>query len=227
MSDIVLVSGHWPLDISFAINTKKTIEYYCSLHNYDFYYDEQQPTEIDLHHLHFRRCDILKRAASKFPIAKWFVWLDTDVFVNRMDTTIESVIDLSDTNILYHFFYETERNKLNVNTGVKFVSREAIKIESEIWDLRNDDLWKRFPYEQKVINEKIIPEYSDRIIIHEPYVLNCLHRFYPIKDGLFVHLCAESNEYRNKVMDLLIERGLNYNILATRFTVGGRRKIWW
>ena len=147
--------------------------------------------------------------------------LSTDILTtitgkaNQVTTYIRDV-----TNVLLS-------NKLNVNTGVKFVSREAIKIESEIWDLRNDDLWKRFPYEQKVINEKIIPEYSDRIIIHEPYVLNCLHRFYPIKDGLFVHLCAESNEYRNKVMDLLMERGLNYNILATRFTLGGRRKIWW
>jgi len=225
-SDIVLVSGHWPLDISFAINTRKTIDYYCSLHNYDFYYDEQQPTEIELHHLHFRRCDILKRAASKFPNAKWFVWLDADIFVNRMDTTIESVIDLSDTNILYHFFYETERNKKNVNTGVKFVSREAIKIESDIWDLRNDDLWKRFPYEQKVINEKIIPEYSDRIIIHEPHIMNCLDRLYPIKDGLFVHLCARTTEYRNNIMNLLMEKGLNDKILVTKITLSGRIKIW-
>jgi hypothetical protein len=225
MSDIVLVSGHWPLNISFPINTKKTIDYYCSLHNYDFYYDEQQPTEIELHHLHFRRCDILKRASHKFPNGKWFVWLDTDIFVNRMNTTIESVIDLSDTNILYHFFYETEKNKFSVNTGVKFVSKEGINIESEIWNLRNDDLWKKFPYEQKVINEKIIPQYSDRIIIHEPHILNCLDRLYPIEDGLFVHLCARTNEYRNKIMDLLMEKGLNDKILVKRFTLSGRTKI--
>lgn len=224
-SDIVLVSGHWPLDISFAINTKKTIEYYCSLHKYNFYYDTVEPSEKEVYHLHFRRCDILKRAAIEFPNAKWFVWLDTDIFVNRMDLSIESVIDLSDTNILYHLFYETEKNKIIVNTGVKFVSKEAISIESEIWDLRNDDLWKQFPYEQKVINEKIIPEYSDRIMIHDPHILNCIDSIYPIKAGLFVHLCARTNEYRNTVMNLLIEKGLNDKILTSKITLFGRRKV--
>lgn len=224
-SDIVLVSGHWPLDISFAINTKKTIEYYCLLHNYNFYYDTIEPTETEVHHLHFRRCEILKRAAIEFPTAKWFVWLDTDIFVNCMDISIESVIDLSDTNILYHLFYETERDKLNVNTGVKFVSKEAIKIESEIWDLRNDPVFKQWPFEQKVINKKIIPEYSDRIMIHDPHILNCIDRIYPVKDGLFVHLCARTIEFRNTIMSALIDKGLNNKILTSKLTPAGRTKV--
>ena len=222
-SDIVLVSGHWPLDVEFAVNTRKTIEYYCSLHNYDFYYDEVEPIDKEVHHLHYRRCEILKRAALRFPNASWYVWLDTDVFVNRMEVRLESVIDLSDTNILYHLFYE-KPNEVNhrvwdfkydietenkVNTGVKFVSREAIKIESDIWELRDDEIWKKFPYEQKVMVEKIIPENLDRIVIHDPYILNCTEQFYPIQNGVFVHLCGRTEEFRDRFMKEVLINGLN------------------
>jgi len=225
--DIVLVSGHWPLDVEFAVNTRKTIDHYCALHDYDFYYDDLEPLEKEVHQLHYRRCEILKRAALRFPDAKWFLWLDTDVFVNRMDLRIEETIDLSDNNILYHLFYERPeraypsvwrfqyeiQTKNKVNTGVKFVSQEAIKIESDIWDLRNDKMWRRFPYEQRVMVEKIIPENLDRIIIHQPYVLNCLEYFYPIKDALFVHLSGRTESYRCDFMKKLLESGLNDKVL--------------
>ena len=225
--DIVLVSGHWPLDVDFAINTRKTIDHYCNLNDYDFYYDEFEPLEKEVHQLHYRRCDILKRASLRFPDAKWFVWLDTDVFVNRMDLRIEETIDLSDGNILYHLFYERPeedypsvwdfkyriKTENKVNTGVKFVSQEAIKIESDIWDLRNDRIYKRFPYEQRVMVEKIIPENLDRIVIHQPYVLNCYERFYPIQDALFVHLCGRPEIYRKEFMEKLLKNGLNDKVL--------------
>jgi len=228
-SDIVLVSGHWPLNTSFAINTRRTIEHYCLLHNYDFYYDDVHPLEVGVHHLHYRRCEILNRAAIKFPDARWFVWLDTDIFVNRMEFRIESVIDLSDNNILYHLFYEKPEEKYprvwnfkydiigshNINSGVKFINRDAIKIESDIWDLRNDNKWKKFPYEQRVMVEKIIPENFDRIIIHTPYILNCIDLFYPIQDALFVHLCGRSEKFRNTFMAELLEKGLNDKQLLT------------
>ena len=221
--DIVLVSGHWPLNVEFAVNTRKTIDYYCSLNDYDFYYDELEPLEKEIHQLHYRRCDILKRASLRFPDAKWFVWLDTDVFANRMDLRIEETIDLSDRNILYHLFYEKPEKdyphvwdfkyeietKNKVNTGVKFVSQEAIKIEADIWDLRNDKMWKRFPYEQRVMVEKIIPENLDRIVIHQPYVLNCFQYFYPIQNALFVHLCGRSEIYRKNFIKSLLKNGLN------------------
>jgi len=225
--DIILVSGHWPLDVEFAVNTRKTIDHYCTLHDYDFYYDEVEPVEKKVHQLHYRRCDILKRASSRFPDAKWFVWLDTDIFVNRMELRIEEAIDLTDSNILYHLFYERPEKAYpsvwnfkygietenKVNTGVKFVSQEAIKIESDIWDLRNDTTWMRFPYEQRVIVEKIIPENLDRIVIHQPYVLNCLEYFYPIQDALFVHLCGRFEPYRQDFMRKLLKNGLNDKLL--------------
>jgi len=227
-SDIVLVSGHWPLDVEFAVNTRKTLEHYCSLHDYDFYYDEVKPTECENRHLHYRRCDILQRASVIYPKAKWFVWLDTDIFVNRMGLRIESVIDLSDENILYHLFYENPNEdpngwnfkydietKYKINSGVKFVSREAIKIELDIWELRNDGIWMEFPYEQKVMVEKIIPENFDRIIIHDPYTLNCIEQFYPIEDALFVHICGRDNQFRNKLMNGVLKKGLNNNRLLS------------
>jgi galactosyl transferase GMA12/MNN10 family len=204
-SDIILVSGHWPLNIFFATNTRKTIEHYCSIHGYQLYYDEIPPTEIGIHHLHYRRCVILGRAALKYPNAKWFVWLDSDVWVNRVDLKIESAIDLSDTNILYHLFHEKPW-EYPVNTGVKFVSREAIKIESHIWELRNEKRWRKFPFEQKIMCEKIIPQYSNRIIIHSPYILNCIDRLYPVQNAVFVHLCHRSENFRNGFMNELLSR---------------------
>jgi hypothetical protein len=127
-SDIVLVSGHWPLTVEFAIKTRLNIQHYCNIHKYDFYYDEVEPAEKEVYALHYRRCEILKRASIKFPNAKWYVWLDTDIFAYRMDLRIESAIDLSNSNILYHLFHEKPWD-YKVNTGVKIVNHKAIKIE--------------------------------------------------------------------------------------------------
>ena len=198
-SDIVLVSGHWPLTVEFAIKTRLNIQYYCNIHKYDFYYDEVEPAEKEVYALHYRRCEILKRASIKFPNAKWYVWLDTDIFAYRMDLRIESAIDLSDNNILYHLFHEKPWD-YRVNTGVKFVNRSAIKIESNIWELRKKIKWQKFPYEQKVMCEKIIPENIRKIVIHDPYKLNCVETLYPIKNAIFVHMSNRTEEFRNNMM---------------------------
>ncbi len=206
-SDIVLVSGHWPLTIEFAIKTRQSIAHYCSICQYDFHYDEVEPTEKEVHALHYRRCEILQRAALKFPRARWYVWLDTDVFAYRIDLRIESIIDLSDTNTLYHLFHE-KPFPFCVNTGVKFVNRDAIKIESDIWELRKEKIWQQFPYEQKVMCDKIIPEHRNRIVIHDPYILNCIEKLYPIDNALFVHMTGRSERFRDNFMRKMSENGL-------------------
>lgn len=217
-SDIIIVSGHYPTNIKFTEDTKKTIENYCNIHGYTFYYDQIPPIEKEHRHLHYNRCSILERASIKYPDAKWFLWLDTDVFVNRTDIRIESVIDLSNTNILYHLFHERPYS-YPVNTGVKFVNKEAIKIESDIWKLRNDRRWGKFPFEQKVMSEKIIKEYKNRIIIHDPYILNCIEKFHQVQDAVFVHLCSRSEDFRNKFMgELLNEKQLGEEPLISNYT---------
>jgi hypothetical protein len=175
------------------------------MHGYQLYYDEVPPTETRTHHLHYRRCVILGRAALKYPNAKWYVWLDSDIFVNRVDLKLESAIDLSDQNILYHLFHEKPW-EYPINTGVKFVSREAIKIEACIWELRNDKRWRQFPFEQKIMCEKIIPHYSSRVVIHDPYILNCIDSLYPVHNAIFVHLCHRSEHFRNRFMSELMSR---------------------
>jgi hypothetical protein len=211
-SDIVIVSGHYPSTVKYVQLTKKTVENYCNLHGYFFYYEDTPPVETELHHLQYNRCEILRRAHLKYPESTWFIWLDSDVFVNRVDIRIETVIDLSDTNILYHLFHEKPWS-FDINAGVKIVNKDAIKIESEIFEYRNEDEWKKFPYEQRVMCEKIIPKYKDRILIHDPYVLNCIEQNYKIRDSLklyrideaiFVHLAGRSEEFRNKFMGILL-----------------------
>jgi hypothetical protein len=202
-SDIVLVSGHWPLTVEFANKTRQSIQNYANLHKYDFHYDEIEPIEKEVSALHFRRCNILQRASIKFPNAKWYVWLDTDIFAYRTNLKIESAIDLSDTNILYHLFHEKPWTYC-VNTGVKFVNRNAIQIESNIWNLRNEPGCNEFPYEQKVMCEKIIPKYQDRIKIHDPYILNCIEQLYPINNAIFVHMCYRKEKERNHLINKFI-----------------------
>jgi len=203
-SDIILVSGHYPLDKKFAKHTKKSLEDYCDLNGYKLYYDETPPVKKEIHHLHYNRCVILKRAEIEYPDAKWFVWIDTDVWVNRFDIRIELVIDLSDPNILYHLFHEKPWD-YKVNTGVKFVSKEGVKIEDGIWNMCDDVKWKMFPYEQKVMAEYIVPIYNNYVRIHDPYVLNCIDKIYPIEDAIFVHLCNRPEDFRNRFMDEIFE----------------------
>jgi hypothetical protein len=48
--------------------------------------------------------------------------------------------------------------------------------------------------------EKIIPENFDKIIIHDPYRLNCIEILYPIKNAIFVHMSNRTEEFRNNMM---------------------------
>lgn len=201
---IVFISGHYPFDIYYAQQTRKSFEDYTSRHGYGFYYEESKPLETTHHALHFRRCEIIQKAYIEYPSAQWFVWVDSDVYVNRPELTLESQIDLSDTNILYHLFHERPWG-CPINTGVKIVNRYAIELEKEVWSLRNTQPWKKFPYEQKTIAEYILPKIPGKYIIHDPYMLNCITKLYPdkVEDALFVHMCTLSNEERNAIMSFL------------------------
>jgi hypothetical protein len=144
----------------------------------------------------------LSNAAKKFPDAKWFVWVDSDVYVNinKKHLSLESQIDLSNENILYHTFHEAPWGCYPINTGVKIVNRKAIHYEEEMWSLRNTSPWNQFPYEQKTLYEYIFPKLNkDQYTINDPYILNCIIEAYPTKinEALFIHMCAMSEENRN------------------------------
>jgi hypothetical protein len=207
MSNIVIVSGHYPKDTYYSIKTREIIQDYASFHKYDFYYDEDEPIETYNSSLHFRRCESIRKASLKFPNANWYLWLDSDVYVNfRIENArIEEFINLNDNNKLYHLFHESPWGSYPINTGVKFVNKKALKFEEEVWELRNTAPWNEFPFEQKTIYEYILPKLtSDQYIIHDPYKLNCIIKAYPrkIKDALFLHMCAMTTEDRNNYIDL-------------------------
>ena len=69
MKNIVIVSGHHPSETLYAQKTRKIFEKYTSLHNYDFYYDDQPALETQQHCLHYKRCESLRKASEKFPNA--------------------------------------------------------------------------------------------------------------------------------------------------------------
>ena len=209
MCTIVFVSGHYPNNTYNANKTKESIIKYTSIHNYGFYYNNEEITETYVSSLHFIRCMTLSNAAKKFPHAKWFVWVDSDVFVNnnKKHLSLESQIDLSNENILYHTFHEAPWGCYPINTGVKIVNRKAIYYEEEMWSLRNTSPWNQFPYEQKTLYEYIFPKLNkDQYTINDPYILNCIINAYPTKinEALFIHMCGMSEQERNILISRVI-----------------------
>lgn len=190
---ICLVSGHYPSGVLFAELTRISVEEYSKIHGYDFYYDSETQVPFEVAELHFRRCLLLQKASKAFPDAEWFVWLDTDIYVQKMDQRIEEFIDLSNPEILYHLFHEKPKG-YPVNTGVKLVHRKAIPWEQEIHDRRHNC---PFPYEQKVVIDYILPKYENHVIIHDPYYLNCILGKHDTSEALFVHVCGNSEANRN------------------------------
>ena len=75
------------------------------------------------------------------------------MYVNKPDIKVETQIDLTNDNILYHLFHEAPWGCYPINTGVKFVNKDALAFEDCVWDLRNTHPWNTFPWEQKTIYE--------------------------------------------------------------------------
>jgi len=151
----------------------------------------------------------LVNASKKFPEAKWFVWVDSDVFVNTKNQhlSIESQIDLSNEDILYHSFHEAPWGCYPINTGVKIVNKNAIKYEEEMWNLRNTSPWNDFPFEQKTLYEYIFPKLnSNQYTINDPYVLNCIIAAYPDKteNALLLHMCSWDENQRNEYIKNIV-----------------------
>ena len=124
--------------------------------------------------------------------------------MNDYGVKVEDVLDLTDNRILYHLFHEAGGwGQFPINTGVKFVNREALEWEKTTWELRNTEPWNQYPFEQKTIYEYVLPLIGiDRYIIHDPYLLNCIIKAYPdrVEKSIFAHMCASSEEERNNIM---------------------------
>lgn len=207
---IVFVSAHHPIDTYFAQKTRESMLSYANRHGYGFYYDEEIPTEIEKHQLHYRRCVSLQKASYVFPTSRWFVWVDSDVFVNRKELPIETIIDLQNPYILYHLFHEKPWS-FPINTGVKIVNRDALIFESEMYKLRNTAPWNEFPYEQKNLAERVLPTIPGYYKIHDPYTLNYI-LYQPItkeifspNDAVFIHMCTRTTEQRDRIMRIVSE----------------------
>ncbi len=193
---ICIVSGHYPSGVLFAELTRNVLQEYAAIHKYDLYYDSETPVPHLIPELHFRRCLLLKKAGEMFPDAEWYIWLDTDIYIQAMDKRIEEFFNLSDPTILYHVFNEKPWG-YPVNTGVKLVHRNALHWEDEIYGLReNCD----FPYEQKLVIEYIVPKYGDQVLIHDPETMNCLYGTHDHTKALFVHVCSRSQVNRNLII---------------------------
>lgn len=193
---ICIVSGHFPGGVLFAELTRNILREYATIHQYDLYYDSETPVPKVVSELHFRRCVLLKKASEAFPDAEWYIWLDTDIYIQAMDKRIEEFVDLSDPKILAHYYNE-KPYKFPVNTGVKLIHRSVIHWEDEIYAQRENC---PFPYEQKVVIDYIVPKYGDRLLIHDPDTMNCIYGTHDHEKALFVHVCGRSEVNRNLII---------------------------
>jgi hypothetical protein len=176
------------------------------MHGYGFYYDDSPPETEKIEDIYYKRCLSVQNAFKKYPQSRWFIWVDSDVYVNKYNLRVEDQIDLSNNNILYHLFHEKPW-PFPINTGVKFINRDALNIEKELYEMRNTHPWNQYAFEQKAMIEYVMPRYSDRIIIHDPYVLNCLERNYGLevaKQALFVHMAARTEDERNEMVNQIV-----------------------
>ena len=195
-SKICFVSGHYPKGVFFTDLTKRLLVNYCNLNDYDLYYDDFTKVDHVISEFHFRRCLIIKKASEAFPNADWYIWLDTDIYIKTPEKRIESFIDLNQSNILYHLFHEKPW-EYPINTGVKIVSKNALKIEDEIYSMR---MGCPFPYEQKIMVDYVLPKYNNQIIIHDPENLNSIYRIHDNTNALFIHVCNTSELDRNLII---------------------------
>jgi len=193
---ICIVSGHYPNQVLYAKMTRLILDQYCKLHQYDFYYDAETPVPLITSEYHFRRCLLLTQASEAFPECHWYVWLDTDIYVQCMHRRIEECIDLSDPTILYHVFHEKPW-LYPVNKGVKFIHKSVIHWEKEIYSKREEC---PYPFEQKLVIDYIIPTYGNKVKIHDPEKLNCLYKVHDPKSALFIHVCSYQQFERNLII---------------------------
>lgn len=193
---ICIVSGHYPDGVLFAKLTRNILEEYAKFHQYHFYYDSDTPVSMVHSELHFRRCLLLSKASEVFSECDWFLWLDTDIYIQNMHRRIEEFIDLSDPHVIYHVFHEKPWYH-PVNTGVKFVHKTAIQWENEIYSKR---VGCPYPYEQKLVIDYLIPKYGSQIKIHDPEKLNCIYRLHDSSKALFVHVCNYNEVNRNLII---------------------------
>jgi hypothetical protein len=193
---ICIVSGHYPDGVVYAKMTRLILEQYCKLHHYDFFYDAETPVAMITSELHFRRCLLLTKASEVFRECDWFLWLDTDIYVQDMHKRIEECIDLSDSKVYYHVFHEKPW-LYPVNTGVKFIHKSVIHWEKELYAKRQGC---PYPYEQKLVIDFILPTYGNKVKIHDPEKLNCLYKVHDATSALFVHVCSYQQFERNLII---------------------------
>lgn len=204
---IVIFQGMFPVQ-DYTKLCSASVSAYAKRHGYNYFWDESEPQEEDkeLPQLHFRRSYIIRKAAAAFPDAIWFVWLDSDVYVQNQDIPLQSLVDLTvQSDILYHTTHERPWGIDVINTGFKCVHRDALQYEDEIWSLRHTKPFTEFPWEQKTLWNHIFPRIVGRFWVHEWSKLNCFVEYvknhnmmHVLQGALFVHMCGMPVTKRNE-----------------------------
>lgn len=202
---IVLMNAHYG-ECTFAETCKNSIQSYAAFHGYHFFHQPACTFPGNPEHsyeFHFWRSYVVQRAAEAFPDAKWFVWLDSDIYVNETQhkTRLQDLIEF-DPYILYYTTHEKPWGIDIINTGFKCVNRDALKYEEEIWQCRNTLPWNTFTFEQLTLWNKIFPQIIGRYCVKDNKKLNCIVKAYKdtpyLAQGLFIHMCNMSWGERNE-----------------------------
>jgi len=203
---LVLMNAHVG-ECTFAGQCKKSVEAYAKLHGYNVYHEPATafPGDVEKsYHKHFWRSLVVQHAAKAYPEAQWFVWLDSDIYINsaRKDTRLEDLLEF-DPFMLYYTTHEKPWGIDLINTGFKVVNRNALCYEQEIWESRDTIPWNTFTFEQLTLWNKIFPRIPGRFCIKENKELNCIIKAYKssphiLAKGVFMHMCNMTREERDE-----------------------------
>ena len=212
---IVVMNAHYG-ESTFAEQCKNSVKAYAELHGYGFYHEPASAFPGDPskpHHFHFWRSYVIQNAARAFPDARWFLWLDSDIYVNvrTKHIKLEDLIEL-DPFMLYYTTHERPWGIDCINTGFKLVNRDALGYEAEIWASRDMHPFNTFTFEQFTLWRKIFPRIISRFTILGNKQLNCIIKAYRDKpdilaNGLFMHMCNMSLSERNAWCAEAVKKG--------------------
>lgn len=217
-NNITIFTYYYPNNNYSALVCQESIRKYCLIHGYNFYLSITVPYNDDIILRYFMKLKVIEEAIIAFPETEWFLWLDSDIYIENYDMKIEENIDFSGKT-KYHFFHEKPWG-FKLNSGVRFIHKSDIQHELSIFSFYETGKYsEKTAYEQGAIID-YLSNIKDEYLIHDPYILNCIyfiHKKY-VKRALFIHLAGahlfgvDRNIYMENINK---EQNLNVNAMIT------------
>lgn len=190
---ITVITYYYPIEKDYCSQVcQASIRKYCETRGYNFYLNNIPPVDNLKTTPYFMRLYLTSEAMKVFPDTEWFLWLDSDVYIENYEMLIQDQIDL-DPNYKYHLFHERPWSYM-INSGVKFIHRDALINEEEQFEMRTNERYdgRNRIHDQLATIDYITTKMQGQFKIHDPYILNCIYFIHKehVSTALFIHLAG-------------------------------------